>query len=71
MINIGKAKIACGWDWEFIYHHKTSSTIEGNVLIPLPNSKKVYRFNMIWDKQTGLPVDVNKYPTGYYMRLIN
>ena len=71
MINVHKAKVACGWEWELIYDYKTSNTIEGNVLIPIPNSKEPYRHNIVWDKSTGLPVDTRQYPTRYYMRLIN
>ena len=62
-----KYKVACGWNFELI--SESEFQIEGNVIIK--SGSEEFRSNMIWDKRTGYPMGMDKYPTRYYMRLIN
>ncbi len=74
------------WDsieWCALYCNQLMSTACGNkprfhingmyyvgwVEIPLPNGS-VYHLPMKWHRYTGMPTNVEEYPTYYYYRLV-
>lgn len=60
------SKVACGWD--YYVDRVENCIIYGIILIPILDS--VFKYPMNWNIETGLPTDVDKYPTRYYMRLV-
>lgn len=67
MVTIERARVAAGNKWTLL--RENDSTIEGIIHYPLDNGSE-YLHDIIWEKSTGLPIDVTKYPTRYYLRLI-
>ena len=67
MVDIKRARVAAGNKWSLL--RETNNTIEGLVHYPLQNGTE-YLHNIIWEKSTGLPIDVTKYTTRYYLRLV-
>lgn len=60
-------KVACGWDFliHWIEHELSGFKIHGFVFDGYDT-----KIPMTWDCD-GYPVNMEKYPTNYYLRLIN
>lgn len=59
-------KVACGWNFlvNFVEEHNHYFLIHGLVFDGLNN-----KLNITWD-ENGFPMQMEKYPTYYYLRLI-
>lgn len=62
-----KLQVACGANHKFIFMGLDGDTITGLIKVQLKN--KFTLISMHWDKY-GLPVDIQKYPSKYYIRLV-
>ena len=60
-------KSPCGWKVK-IYGLDYGTTLVGELIVNLPNGKK-HSYDMKWD-ENGMPIDLNKYPSKYYLRLL-
>jgi hypothetical protein len=57
---------ACG---SKVYFHVDGPDVVGLVEVILPD-KTPFHLNMVWDRYSGLPRNLTKYPTYYYYRLV-
>lgn len=60
-------KTACGWKLKIIGTNY-GTTLVGTVTAKMTNGKS-YSMPMEWDVN-GLPLDLDKYPSRYYLRLL-
>jgi hypothetical protein len=59
--------IACGGNHKFIFMGLRGETITGLIRINLKD--KFTLMSVHWDRY-GLPIDIQKYPSKYYIRLV-
>lgn len=62
-----KLSIACGNNHKFIFMGLRGETITGLIRINLKD--KFILMSVHWDRY-GLPIDIQKYPSKYYIRLV-
>lgn len=60
-------KVACGQNFKFIYDRIVDNTIHGYVRVDY-NGKFILQKQQ-WNRY-GLPLDLEKYPSKYYLRLV-
>lgn len=59
-------KVACGWSVKI--ETVLIDKIEGTIFIQLSKDKTHY-MSMEWDRY-GMPIDLTKHPSKYYLRLV-